>query len=251
VSAPRAGEDFAATELRFLEVLSQQVAVVVRALDLAEALEAEKDRVLLATVAERSRLRRDLHDGLGSSLAGAGHGLAALEDALDGHDTSTAYRLVGRLRQEVSGAVGEVRRIIDDLRPATLDEAGLATSLRRQAAGAGIPVDVNICALPVLHSRVETAVYRIATEALTNIGRHADATRAWLEVRSSDRQLQLVVSDDGHGFLKRTCPDDAGVRAGVGMASMQHRAEALGGEVHAKTGDGGTTVSATLPLEPA
>ena len=98
---------------------------MVRALELAEALETERDRVVAATRAERDRLRRDLHDGLGPSLSGVGLGLQALDTALAVGDESTAAELLARVRAEAGTAVTEVRRILDDLRPAALDDAGL------------------------------------------------------------------------------------------------------------------------------
>ena len=116
--------------------LVPQVAVVVRALELAEALEAERDRVVAATRTERDRLRRDLHDGLGPSLSGIRLGLLALHDAVTAGRHATGADMLDRIRLEVDTTVGEVRRIIDGLRPAVLDDTGLAGALRRHAAGA-------------------------------------------------------------------------------------------------------------------
>jgi hypothetical protein len=145
VAARRSGEQYSASDRSLLGALAPQVAVVVRAMDLAEALEAGRDRVLAATRAERDRLRRDLHDGLGPSLSGVGLSLRALDDSLDSGDLATARQLNSRTREEVRSAVGEVRRILDDLRPGSLDEDGLASAVRRHAAISAslYPVHVN------------------------------------------------------------------------------------------------------------
>lgn len=220
---------------------------MVRALDLAEALEAERDRVLEATRAERDRLRRDLHDGLGPSLSGVGLSLRALEDALDSGDHATAQQLNRRTREEVRSAVSEVRRIIDDLRPATLDDSGLADAVRRHAAFAGTahPVRVTVPEdLPRLHPDVETAAYRITQEALANAVKHAHATRVRVAINADDRALRVQIVDDGQGLPRHRNP-------GVGLVSMQYRAEALGGTLTLHSDTGGTTVTATLPLQPS
>jgi signal transduction histidine kinase len=243
VSARTPGEAFTAGDLRLLNALVPQVAVVVRALELAEALEAERDRVVEATRTERDRLRRDLHDGLGPSLSGVRLGLLALHDALASGDTATSAELLERIRAEVDATVGEVRRIIDGFRPAVLDDTGLAGALRRDAAGAagGVHVDVAVADLPPLPAQVETAAYRIAQEALTNVLRHAQASTARITLAVDSGALTVQVADDGAGI-------DSPVRHGVGLASMRRRAEALGGALTLTSNDHGTTVLATLPL---
>ena len=122
------------------------MAVVCRALELTEALEAERDRVVDATRTERERLQHDLHDGLGPSLSGVRLGLVALEDSVAAQDSESVAMLANRIRMEADVAVGEVRRIIDGLRPAVLDDIGLAGALRRQAslAQARLRLDVNV-----------------------------------------------------------------------------------------------------------
>jgi len=245
VASRTRGEPYTEGDRRLLAALAPQVAVVVRALDLAEALEAERDRVLVSTRAERDRLRRDLHDGLGPSLSGVRFGLQALDKALSIRDETTALELLSRIRAEAGTAVEEVRRIIDDLRPAALDEAGLAGAVRRHAnrVAAGVPVDLEVApALPPLPPHVETAAYRIAQEALTNVARHAGASRARLALAADNGALRIEVADDGHGF-------ESDPMEGVGLRSMRHRAEALGGTLDVATGEHGTTVVATLPLE--
>ena len=244
VVAPRApGAAYSSADQRVLRALAPQVGVVVHALDLAGELEVERDRVVAATRAERDRLRRELHDSLGPSLTGAALGLRATSDALDAHRISEAERVVDRLRTEVDVAVADVRRIIDDLRPADLDDGGLEAALRRRAAALApsVHVDVTVGPLPALPDQVEDAAYRIAGEALTNVARHSGASRACVEASIQSGSLVLRVHDDGAGI-----PTE--VTAGVGLESMQRRAEALSGCLEVDGTAGGTTVVARLPL---
>jgi signal transduction histidine kinase len=235
---PRPGDTWlAAADRRLVEAVAPVVAVALRAVELTEALRAERARVVEVASAERERLRRDLHDGLGPSLTGVGLGLEALERR------SGADDLTARLRAEVAGAVEEIRRILDDLRPAGLDETGLVEALRRRGRGleaAGVEVRVSgpDGALD-LDPEVEAAAYRIADEALSNVARHARATRCEVEV-SLNGALRLRVRDDGTGIPRQR-------EGGVGLPSMRARAERLGGRFEAAQDGGGTTVAVELP----
>jgi signal transduction histidine kinase len=136
--APRAaGATYSAADNRVLGALAPQVAVVVHALHLAGALEAQRDRVVAATRSERDRLRAELHDVLGPTLAGTALGLHAARDALAADDPDTLGRLLDRVGAEVDLAVADVRRVIDDLRPADLDDGGLEVAVRRRAHAVG------------------------------------------------------------------------------------------------------------------
>ncbi|MFE1292238.1 sensor histidine kinase [Streptomyces sp. NPDC058751] len=238
------GEPYGRDDKRLLAALAQQLAVIVRALELGEAVAAERDRVVEATRAERDRLRTDLHDGLGPSLAGIGLGLQAAVDGLAADDTATVTTLLERIREEVVGAVAEIRRIIDGLRPLALDRFGLAEAARRHALSLApaLDVDVRIDPLPPLPPAVESAAYRILTEALTNAARHARARHVVVALTTADRHLRITVADDGIGT-----PAEHPV--GIGVASMRRRAHALGGGFTLTGTDSGTTVTATLPLE--
>jgi signal transduction histidine kinase len=210
---------------------------------MTEALEAERDRVLVAAATERDRLRGDLHDGLGPSLSGVGLGLQALADRVDSGDGDAVTALLDRIRDEVGIAVTEVRRIIDGLRPTALDTLGLPDAIRRHAAtvSAKVPVSVVAADLPALPPPVENAAYRITTEALTNAARHAEASAVRVTLAAPDGALEITVSDDGCGVGTAV--------AGVGLTSMRHRAETLGGRLGVASAVTGTTVTATLPLE--
>lgn len=238
------GEPYGPDDKRLLTALGHQIAVVVRARQLTDDVAAERDRVVDATRAERDRLRRDLHDGLGPSLAGISLGLQAATDGLSKGETTSVAHLVERTREEVSGAVAEIHRIIDGLRPAALDRYGLAEAIRRHALSLApsVAVEVRTSMLPALAPDVESAAYRIIGEALTNVARHAAAQHADVVVSAEGRTLHITVRDDGTGI-----PSDPS--AGVGVASMHRRAQAVGGRLVIAPADCGTVVTATLPLE--
>jgi signal transduction histidine kinase len=244
--APRStAEPLVASDVALLDDLSRQIGAAAHAALLTEDLRASRERIITAREEERRRLRRDLHDGLGPSLAGIGMRAGAAEELIR-QDPAAATRLLAELQAEASAAVGEVRRLVDGLRPPAIDEVGLLGALRLAAdrlEAPGAP-DVSVEAegeLPALPAAVEVAAYRIGTEALTNAVRHAAAARCSVRLRSGDA-LTLVVEDDGRGL-----PADP--RPGVGLASMHERAAEVGGEcrIEPRPG-GGTRVIARLPL---
>ena len=152
-------------------------------------------------------------------------------------------RLLDRIAAEVDLAVADVRRVIDDLRPAELDDGSLDLAVRRRAASIAsvVDVDVDVGPLPDLRPEVEIAAYRIASEALNNVARHAGAQQVRLAVSAGDGSLTLRVADDGSGI-----PECA--PAGVGLESMRRRAQAVGGTFDVDSSQDGTVVTARLPL---
>jgi signal transduction histidine kinase len=243
VACRHPGEKYSRHEADLIAALAPQVAVVVRALELTEALESERDRVVAATATERVRLRGDLHDGLGPSLSGIGLGLQALSDSIEAGDREASTAVLGRIREEVTMTLEEVRRIIDGLRPSALDTMELPDAIRRHArtVSTALPVDVVVGELPELPAVVENAAYRITTEALTNAARHSVAGRVQVTLDAPADALVITVADDGGG-VGTAAP-------GVGLTSMRRRAETLGGELGIDSDPTGTTVTATLPLE--
>ena len=241
--APRRGQrDLDAGDRRLLEAIAPLLALGVRSTELAEELDVERERVLEATGAERARLRRDLHDGLGPSLTGIALGLEALDD---GRLSPRARGVLDRVRAEVGRSLEEVRRIIDDLRPGVLESNDLLTVVRERAShiSATTAVRVRVVApevLPPLTAKVEVATLRILDEALNNVVRHANATSCTVELTVDDA-VRLAVSDDGRGF---TGPR----QGGVGLPSMRSRAASLGGRLDLTSTDAGTRLTAELPV---
>ncbi|MCL6732521.1 sensor histidine kinase [Streptomyces neyagawaensis] len=243
--ADRAPADaYGETETRLLGALAPQVAVLVRALELTEALETERNRVIGATRAERDRIRHDLHDGLGPSLSGMGLGLQAAVDTLRVGDQATCATLLTRIGDEVVIAVQEIRRIIDGLRPIALDAMSLSEAIRRhaEAVSGSLAVEVTVGEPAELHPEVETAAYRIVTEAITNTVRHAAARHCHVVLSARDGVLHITVTDDGTGM-------PAGTTVGIGLSSMRRRAEALTGTLTIESTASGTVLTATLPLK--
>jgi len=201
--------------------------------------------VVNAREEERRRLRRDLHDGIGPSLTGISMGLRTVvrrfrRTGAQVEDVS----LLDRLADEVDASAGEVKRIVRDLRPTALDDQGLAGALTEFARSLDGVLEVTLnlpsvdCTLP---AAVEIATYRIATEALNNVVRHAGATSCSLCLAVTDH-VELDIIDDGIGIPHRH-------PAGVGLTTMCERAAELGGAtVIASVVPHGTRVHATLPL---
>ncbi len=201
-------------------------------------LKAARRRIVDEREEERARLRRELHDGIGPSLAAIGLGLRQLEQtATPGDD---AVRLMA---DEVQRAVAEVRRICDGLRPAALNELGLSGALAESIEPLrrfGPSISLSVDELPPLAPAVEVAAYRIVMEAATNAVRHANAQRIDVTIRYDDG-LVLAVGDDGTGLS----PDR---RAGVGLQGMSERADEVGGWLTTSNGETrGTHIRAWLP----
>ncbi|AIX99670.1 histidine kinase [Arthrobacter sp. PAMC 25486] len=236
------GERYPSRDERLLRAMAPQLAAVVHALALTTQVQEQRDAVLGATGRERERLRRDLHDGLGPLLTGVGLGLQGLGDAVG---DARPRELVDVLHREVTAAVAEVRRILDDLAPAALADGTLAGALpqRINAVAGHLPSQVKIGALPVLPPGLEEAVYNVASEAVANAARHAHATAVTVEVTAVARLLTLRVHDDGRGIPADAIP-------GIGLASMRARAATLGGTVDGASSPDGTTVTLSLPLSP-
>ncbi len=220
--------------------LARQGSRIVTAMLLAEALLASRQQLVTAREEERARLRRDLHDELGPTLAGLVMQLAGLQQLLEESPDLAATR-VPRLESAARAALEDVRRVSRELRPPSLDELGLEGALHDYAARLGLTSSSTASPLPDLPAAVEVAAYRIGAEALTNIARHAQTTRAEVAVRVDGDQLSLTVTDDGVGW--------AGEGIGVGVLAMRERAEELGGWLDIESAGGaGTAVRVRLPL---
>jgi signal transduction histidine kinase len=235
------GERFGPADLRALRELARHIAVAAREVMLTRDLLRSREQLIRAREEERRRLRRDLHDGVGPSLAGIALGLDSARRALRS-DPAAAEQTLRELRRATQESVAEVRRLARDLRPPALDQFGLLGALREQAQRLGGDLELP-AELPELPAAVEVAAYRIASEALTNAARHAGAGACRVRL-SLNGGLRVEVDDDGIGV-----PD--GYVAGVGIASMRERAEELGGGLRVeRRAPSGTRVLATLPLEP-
>ncbi len=249
--APRApGEAFSASDRLLLEDLARQAGVAVHAARLTADLQLSRERLVSAREEERRRLRRDLHDGLGPRLAA--HTLkVGSARSLYARDPAAADTLLSELEEDMEIALSDVRRLVYNLRPPTLDELGLVGAIRETAGrydsgesnggGALCIIVESPERLPHLPAAVEVAAYRISQEAMTNVVRHARARFCTVRL-SIDRGLVLEISDDGVGIGE-------GRGTGVGLSSMRERALELGGALTVETNaTAGTRVQARLPL---
>jgi signal transduction histidine kinase len=226
---------------RLVDALSGPVAAAVHAARTARELGESRARVLAVRESERTRLRADLHDGVGPSLSGISLGLEAAIGAVDTHPERVP-EILDVVHREVGSLVSEVRGIIDDLGPVDVD---LLAAVRRQVDAV---VASGVC-VALQHGgevlspgpAVSVAAQRIAGEALTNAVRHAQATRITVSVIDQGEHLVVEVCDDGRGVV-------APRPGGVGLSSMRERAEAVGGTLHIAAAPGrGTVVRAVLP----
>lgn len=254
VSARGPNEALGPRDLQLLDTLAPQIATAAHAVRLTNDLQRSRQRLVVAREEERRRLRRDLHDGLGPTLAGLALGLEAAHDSLDTHQDHLK-NLLARLQADAGASVSDIRRIVDDLRPAALDDLGLLSALRERAAtlssarSTGLSIHVQApTVLPELSAALEVAAFRIVTEAMTNVTRHARATTCVVRL-SAGECLLIEVTDDGTGFDPRLLKPNE--RVGVGLTSIQERADEMGGsvEVHSCP-ELGTTVLARLPIAP-
>ncbi|MGZ4332795.1 MAG: GAF domain-containing protein [Gaiellaceae bacterium] len=235
---------FTHDDFRLAETFAARAAVAVE-LSQRVARDAVR-RVVQAQELERQRLARELHDETGQALTSILLGLKPLEEALADHPARTD---LAELREHVVGALQDVRRLAVELRPAVLDDFGLVPALERLTESFGEGTDVRVdfhSALGEtrLPSEVETALYRVVQESLTNIVKHANARNVSVSVARRQFTVAAVIEDDGAGFDPRTVREE-----GVGLLGMRERLALIDGRLGVETRPGaGTTIVAEVPL---
>jgi signal transduction histidine kinase len=238
------GESFSHTERRLLANLAYRAAVAAHALHLTRELQRARERLVITREAERQRIRRDLHDGLGPQLASQMWVLDTVGQLLDQNPTQ-ARPLIAELKTQSQAAITNIRRLVEGLRPPALDELGLVGMLYEYIAQyrySGLEIVLQAATdLPPMPAAVDVAAYRIVQEALTNVVRHAQARRCAITLQVQNG-LQITIADDGRGLgMARN--------SGMGLSNMRERAEELGGACVVTRGPhSGTIVTARLPL---
>lgn len=244
----RPGERLDARSTEALDHLAPVVAAGVALAQGTADLVRARDAATRARLAERTLIRRELHDGIGPWLTGLRLGLQGARNTLE-RDPAAAAAVLDALQAEVTQRVEDVRLLSRSLLPPVLDERGLAAALddlaRRTAAdGFTMTLQVDADALDGLDPRVAAAAYGIVSEAVTNASRHSGAAACAVTARVDGSTLVVTCADEGHGMAPDRMP-------GVGTRSMRERAGELGGAVEWVEGDGpGVRVRAVLPLVP-
>ena len=245
VAADKLGDDprLDDEDLRLVESFARRAAVAV---ELSQRVARDVlRRVVRAQEQERRRLARELHDETGQALASILLGLRSAEDA---PDPAAQREAVAHLRELVVTTLHDVRRLAVELRPTALDDFGLVPALGRLAEsfreGSGVELEIESrLGEERLPGEVETAVYRIVQEALTNVLKHAGAKHVSILLTRKNESVSIVIEDDGRGFR----PGETG-DSGLGLAGMQERVNLLDGTLAIESSPGkGTTLVVSVP----
>ncbi|MFK7801115.1 MAG: sensor histidine kinase [Anaerolineae bacterium] len=252
--SPRTPNDpFNPQEEKLLADIAAQIGPVASATRLTMALQRSRENLVLAREEERRRIRRDLHDGLGPTLASQTLKLDSVLELMTEGDVNTAGRHLKELKGQTQQMVADIRRLVYELRPPALDELGLLQALRAhfgQSTGSRGQLTISIGAepepLPELPAAIEVAAYRTILEAVTNVVRHAKANNCnvqlSIEESNAVSRLHVSVEDDGIGLPEKRM-------SGVGLISMRERAEELGGRFAIKQNSaGGTQITSVFPF---
>jgi signal transduction histidine kinase len=230
---------FTDEDIRLAEIFATRAAVAV---ELSERVERDAlRRVVAAQELERQRLARELHDETGQALTSILLGLKQLEGA-------ESPDAVASLRELVVATLQDVRRLAVELRPKVLDDFGLLPALERLTQGfaehTGISVDLEATGLSErLPVEVETAIFRIVQESLTNVVKHAQASSVSIVLTRGDGRIKAVIEDDGRGFEPET------IGEGIGLVGMRERIELLDGSLTVESSErSGTTIAIEVPV---
>jgi PAS domain S-box-containing protein len=254
-TAAREPNHFTEDDLKLLLVVADRVAPAIEQGRLAEKVHAGSERfkalstrLVTAQEEERRRIAVELHDELGQVLTAVKINLQSVERRLDAQARADLAETVASVDQ----AIERVRDLALDLRPSVLDDLGLPAALRwythRFMRDTGIEVHVSADATPRLETAVETACFRVAQEALTNIMRHGQARHVWVDLDDDDGVAVLKIRDDGAGFDVVAARERAIGGFSLGLLGMQERVTSLGGEFDVQSVAGlGTWLSARFP----
>ena len=237
------------TKERLMADLASQAALVFRNVGLTaelrgrlDDLRAAQKRLVSAQDDERRKLERNIHDGAQQQLVALSVKLR-LAEGLVGRDPERAATILGELQSETTGALEDLRDLARGIYPPLLADRGLAAALEAQARKASLPVEVHAGELGRYPQEIEAATYFSCLEALQNVAKYADATRATVTVSDGTGTLRFEVTDDGRGFD----PDATGY--GTGLQGIADRLAALDGTVSVSSAVGeGTTVAGSIPV---
>lgn len=247
-------------EISLLMTMANEAGVVAENASMLDSLKAQQlqveqllAQVVLAQEEERNRISIDLHDSVAQWLVGASYRLQTFDQLFSGDEK--ARRELADMEHTVTKSLKELRRVVVGLRPPALDELGLSHALRQSLED--LKADSLDCKFSVvgtpfrLPSSMEIAVYRVVQETLSNVRKHAQASKVNLRLQFQEDRLLVEIHDNGKGFDLNQTLDSAIMVGHMGLLGMKQRAEMLGGNVNIKTSDGaGTTIIFSIPVLP-
>jgi signal transduction histidine kinase len=241
ITKPR-GEPVTDGDRKLLQDLASQAGLVLRNVKLIEELRASRQRIVSAQDNERRRIERNIHDGAQQQLVALNVKLG-LAKTLAKKDREKTDQMLAQLQSETQDALENLRDLARGIYPPLLADQGLSAALHAQARKSAVPVRVESDGVPRFPQEVEAAVYFSVSEALQNVAKYANASRATVRLRSDDGQLDFEVEDDGSGF------DPSSTGYGTGLQGIADRLSALGGELDVRSTLGsGTIVVGRLPV---
>jgi len=255
LASPRSqGESFSSGEMRVLQNLARQAGAAVQNVQLTADLQRSRQTLVTAREEERHRLRRDLHDGIGPTMAGLTLKLDAAKDLVTSglesgknEELREAVQLLDELKSQTQESVKNIRQIVHTLRPPSLDVLGLIPSLQAHFGQVVTPRSLNIQMVtvpqrfPRLSAAIEVAAYHIILESVTNVINHAQARRCEVSLALENESLKINIKDDGIGIPMTH-------NHGIGLDSMHERADELGGHLKLSSSSSGTLVRAEIPI---
>ena len=248
------GERFNQADLELLMTFAAQSATAIENARLVRALREEKERLVALEEDVRKRLARDLHDGPTQLLAAIRMGLQFTRKLLV-HEPENVDGELAEMMSIADRALKQVRTLLFDLRPVTLETQGLVPALEFYAGQIqdteGFPVMLKTGGFDQrLAGRAEKEIFAVVQEAIINIKKYAQAQHVWIELSVDEKRLIVIVRDDGQGFDTTKLDPTKGREGSLGMINMHERAQMLGGELSIVSAPGqGTVVTLNVPLE--
>jgi signal transduction histidine kinase len=225
-----------------IEAFASQAGLVLRNVALIEDLKASRQRLVAAQDEERRKIERNIHDGAQQQLVALAVQLKLAEQMVD-RDATKAKALLEQMQGAVGSALEDLRDLARGIYPPLLADKGLAPALEAQARKAAVPTSVTAADLGRYGADVEATVYFACLEALNNVAKYAQASRATIGLAQDDGRLTFEVSDDGRGF------DPAATGYGTGLQGIADRLAAIGGNIEVTSAPGdGTRIMGSIPL---
>ncbi len=246
-------------EISLLMTMANEAGVAVENARMLDSLKAQQlqveqllAQVVLAQEEERNRISIDLHDSVAQWLVGASYRLQTFDQIISGDEK--ARRELADMEQTVTKSLKELRRVVVGLRPPALDELGLTHALRQsleELKADNLDCQFSIAGTPFrLPSSMEIAVYRVVQETLSNVRKHAEASKVNLRLQFQENNLRVEIRDNGKGFDLNQTLDSAIAVGHMGLLGMKKRVDMLGGNITIKTREGtGTSIIFSLPVQ--